>query len=569
MQDPTSAPGQTAPPLRPPEMVMRLERLGANYQSRLSFIRILMRRLRQEGWRLNRRTFELDDKGVGRAIYQATGPERTYSLVAFSHDLPDDQRSDRVIAEAWDATFALFDGDPSADDVERLSANVPKQEAGRVSERELTLARANKSVRLFDHVVDRLASGAQPDARLVEETGYLMRTTAVYGSGKFGAADYAAISGRPEFGAPFQAEMLTVYLIRAFSIDLVEHLAARKAPGTAATIEPALRRRFGIGNSTGLGMAPFVLNHPALINNWITARETALACVRSQSTATPRAACRFRALAQRAAVNAAAWRSDHPSQQAKLASLRRDMEALNAHLDADEFEQSQHPWDRLYRWAEANLSIEGQEQVVALLIDALEDLTDDLTLTMSAQEARGRAIDGGTTISALKRIVQDVYGFALAIDWTREDPNARLWYVSAEKLEPRMGQRHEEDIDPYEEPLAPARDAARMHTDLAAWPDDQTVAAFLLKHPEHRLAARRAQLAARLPYAEVRDNTIADDLLPIDILRCKLAFFGAARFDPRSDRWIRINMFQGAPFFDEIASDSDDDWMYPAAPDHP
>ena len=37
---------------------------------------------------------------------------------------------------------------------------------------------------------------------------------------------------------------------------------------------------------------------------------------------------------------------------------------------------------------------------------------------------------------------------------------------------------------------------------------DQTVAAFLMAHPEHRAAARRAQIAARFPYAEIRDNTI-------------------------------------------------------------
>ena len=43
-------------------------------------------------------------------------------------------------------------------------------------------------------------------------------------------------------------------------------------------------------------------------------------------------------------------------------------------------------------------------------------------------------------------------------------------------------------------------------------------------------------------------DTAASDMLPIDILRCKLSFFGATRFDPRSDRWVRICMYQDAPF---------------------
>ena len=43
------------------------------------------------------------------------------------------------------------------EDIKRLKDNVPKQEVGRVSYKELTLSRANKSVRAFDHVVDSLS----------------------------------------------------------------------------------------------------------------------------------------------------------------------------------------------------------------------------------------------------------------------------------------------------------------------------------------------------------------------------------------------------------------------------
>ena len=94
-------------PLRPPETVMRLARLGSFHQCRLSFMRVLLRRLKREHWRFDRPMFDIDSKGVGFAVYAAHGPERSYSLVCFGHDLPADQRSDRVIAEAWDSTFAL------------------------------------------------------------------------------------------------------------------------------------------------------------------------------------------------------------------------------------------------------------------------------------------------------------------------------------------------------------------------------------------------------------------------------------------------------------------------------
>lgn len=142
---------------------------------------MLLRRVERERWRFDRPIWVVDARGVGRAVYRARGPQRTYSLVAFAHDLPPEIRTDRVIATAWDATFALFDGVPTRADLDRLQASVLLQEAGRITSSELCLSRANRSVRLFCHVVDRLAAGDQPDPDGVDAVGYLMRTTAVYG----------------------------------------------------------------------------------------------------------------------------------------------------------------------------------------------------------------------------------------------------------------------------------------------------------------------------------------------------------------------------------------------------
>ncbi len=556
----------TASLLRSPETVMRLARLGSFHQCRLSFMRILLRRLKRERWLFERPVFEIDERGVGPAVYTAEGPERTYSLICFGHDLPPDQRSDRVIAHAWDSTFTLFDGVPTAADIERLSQNVPKQEAGRVSQSEITLSRANRSVRLFEHVVDRLANGRQPETEQIEAVGYMMRTTAVYGSGKFGAVDREEIADRPEFTAPFQPEMLTGYLIRAYTLDLVEQMARIRAPETAVRIAPSLRRRFGVGNSTGLGLAPFIVKHPALFNNWIAAREEGLARVRVLPLATAGKAGSFRAWVARARINADTWQSVHEIQNEKLAMLKADLLRLETHIDVGTLEGAR-PWDRLYLWGKQNVTLGGQEQLVSLMLEPYGDLIDDLADRMSADEGAVFRIDGAMSLARLQEIVEHVYAFALKLDWAAPDNNARAWYVSEEKLEPRLGERFEESVEPYEQPLSPGRDAARMHKDIVVWKGEETVAAFLLHHPEHRHVARRAQIAARLPYAEICDNTISADMLPIDLLRCKLAFFGATHFDPRSDRWVRINMFQNAPFPDELADAEFDDWSYPLSPE--
>lgn len=549
---------------RDPDRVMRLARLGSLHQSRLSFMRVLTRRMARENWSFARPKFDIDAKGVGVAVYTATGPARTYSLIAFAHDLPPEMRSDRVIATAWDATFTLFDGVPTDADIARLAKNVPYQEAGRVDEKSLSVSRANRSVRLWAHFVDALSQGRQPDPAQVEAVGYLMRTTAVYGSGKLGAADREAIADRPELSTPFQAEMLSVYLTRVFVRDLVEHMARAKGGDQAVPLAPGTARRLGIGNSTGLGMAPYIVNHPVLFNNWIMAREEAIARVRSVETATPEAADFFRRMLRRSELSAARWHSEHPVQLGKLACLAKDLEALAAWVAADDL-LGNRPWDRLIRWSEDALGLEGQELAASLILEPYAELVDGLSDCMADTNKDAFIIDGAMPVARVRELIRNSFGWALELDWSARENCARAWYVSEEKLEPRMGERFEEPIADYEQPLAPARDAAAAHAALAGWDADAPVAAFLLRHPEHRHTVRRAQMSQAAPYGEIRSNTISDRVLPIDMLRAKLSFFGATHFDPRSDRWVRICMYAGAPYPEDLTTANADLWVYPEA----
>ena len=163
--------------LRDPKFLMKLSKLGSFHQSKLSFLRSFLSEFKD--WKYSRDLFQLNDKGHGRVVYSFTKNKRTYSLICFANEIKDDERSDRVIATKWDAAFTLFDGIPSKEDIDRLNDNVPKQEVGRLSYKELTLSRANKSVRVFDHVVDSLSNGEQPNKEILSKVGYLYRTTAV------------------------------------------------------------------------------------------------------------------------------------------------------------------------------------------------------------------------------------------------------------------------------------------------------------------------------------------------------------------------------------------------------
>ncbi len=364
----------------------------------------------------------------------ARGPERCYSLVAFTHALADEERSDRVIAERWDATFALLDGEAGAADIERLRVQIPLQEKGRVSRRELVLSRANKSVRMFEYVCGRLAGGRQPEPGRVIEVGYLMRTTAVYGNGKFGLADRICIADRPELAGPFRAELLAVYLIRAFTHDLVNYLARVRGGSRAVELDPKIQRFLGIGNSTGLGMAPFLNKHPQLLHRWLGARERALSLICSQPEATEAAA--FRKLLQRARLHVAGWKVADQRQSDRIEQLNRDLGLISRR--AESILAAPRPWAQLMEWASGAVALEAQEMLFSLVIEPHGKLVDHLEDQLACEEHK--ALDASMKVGQLLQLLERDYAWALRSELDAGDC-ARFWYVSQEKLEPRIGWR--------------------------------------------------------------------------------------------------------------------------------
>ncbi|WP_298843229.1 hypothetical protein [uncultured Roseobacter sp.] len=535
-------------PLRPPGKVMRLSRMGSMFPTRLSFLRTLIRRLSDEQARLTRPVWNICAQGFGHAVYSIDLGGHRYSLVAVSNDLPADARTDRVIATAWDTAYVLYDGVPDTAEIARICDAAPKQEAARFTERDLVLSRANKSVRLFGHVVDRLRSGKQPDEALVRNTGYLMRTTAVYGNGKFGIADRALYDERPGLDGPFMAEMLTVWMIRHFTHDLVEHIGG-------ARLDRHLRRHLGIGNSTGLGMAPFLVNHPVLLNNWVMARETALA--RARAVTAPDTAVRDRLcdLARRAGRHLAEWQVPDAEHQGRIDRLQRDWQGRMAQI-LNLSQTADAPGEALVALCESG-SEDLQELMAALVIEPFGDLVDGLSDCMS--DPFGAMVVPFSGTAALRTAIDREFGWALGVDYAGRENCGQFWYVSAAKQEPRLGLRFEEQGAQKESPLDIARRISALRGDLET--KDEPVSAFLGRHPEHALAALRVALGGRYPYAEIQDNLIAETCLPIDMLRCKLSFFGASKFDPKSDRWTRITLCQGAPLADELGPGADDWWL--------
>ena len=545
--------------LRDPNTIMKLSRLGSFHQSKLSFLRSFLNEFKD--WDYSRDLFNLDKNGYGEAVYSFKKGKRVYSLVCFANQIKDEERSDRVIATKWDAAFTLHDGVPSKDDIERLKNEVPKQEVGRLSYKELTLSRANKSVRVFNHVVDSLSEGKQPDLELLSKVGYLYRTTAVYGSGKFGLADRFRIKNREEINGPFRLEMMLVYLVRQFTFDQVNHVAHHKNPKTAVKLDKQICKNLGIGNSTGLGMAPFIVNHPTLLNNWILSRETALKKIREIKNVQDKDAELFIDCVKKSLTNITSWNTDSEYQQNKIKSLLKNIRKFIDYIENSFDFKAEYPFNKIYLWLEQNVCEECIEYVVSIMMEPYNHIIEPLVSNMSSDEDKYFNIPTNRTVNELKKIIEKKYPNILDINFDQKESQQNFWFISKNKEEPRLADRFEEHGSELEQPLAIARDIKKLYEKLFLEKENLTIAQFLSSNSEFRHVIRRAFIVEKFPYSEIQDNTIGKDIIPIDMLRLKLSFFGALKFDPRSDKWLRICMFQGAPLPTELKN-YDEQWVY-------
>ena len=545
--------------LRDPNTIMKLSRLGSFHQSKLSFLRSFLNEFKD--WDYSRDLFNLDKDGYGEAVYSFKKRNRVYSLVCFANQIKDEERSDRVIATKWDAAFTLHDGVPSKDDIERLKNEVPKQEVGRLSFKELTLSRANKSVRVFNHVVDSLSEGKQPDLELLSKVGYLYRTTAVYGSGKFGLADRFRIKNREEINGPFRLEMMLVYLVRQFTFDQVNHVAHHKNPKTAVKLDKQICKNLGIGNSTGLGMAPFIVNHPTLLNNWILSRETALKKIREIKDVQKKDAKLFIDCVKKSLTNITSWNTDSEYQQNKIKSLLKNIRNFIDYIENNFDFKTEYPFNEIYFWLEQNVCEECIEYVVSIMMEPYNNIIEPLVSNMSSDEDKYFNIPTNRTIKELKEIIEKKYPNILDINFDQKESQQNFWFISKNKEEPRLADRFEEHGSELEQPLAIGRDIKKLYEKILSENENLTIAQFLSSNSELRHVIRRAFIVEKFPYSEIQDNTIGKDIIPIDMLRLKLSFFGALKFDPRSDKWLRICMFQGAPLPTELKN-YDEQWVY-------
>lgn len=559
----------TPPRPRAPADIMRAQSLAAMQPCRISAARALMIRAVRERWKITRLSFDIDAKAKGNAFYRIETPGRVFDFPVYSFEFSPKGRTGRIIGRSWDMMAALVEGPMSAADIAATGAELPKLYEGRATAGTLIWCRSNRSSRIFDHTVERLAAGRQPDISALGQVCYLMRNTGLDGNGTFGTRSFRTLEPDHPLRNALAAQMLCAYLMRVFAQDLVEHLA-RCRSSAAVPLDRDIARYLGVGNGSALGLILFVNNHPRLIDRWIAARETALAAAKALPvTAKSPEVSRLLDLIDRAIR----FRDeDRVSYEALVPSAHVAAELLGVRELVRTFAASGEiegrvpatPLAALCDALAGRILAETQETLHALMIELVPDVADALASELIVDEETTTRPE--MTIAHLRGLLDAQYRWALDMDLTAPDAQRYVWYKSANAEEPRRGPIDEVPWA-YNLGLDVPRLAQALDVALSGFDGAAPVARLLLARPDLRAFVARIQTLADRRYHTPIMNIMGNDFVPIDIVRLmNVGIHGIDKTRDYLNRNLRGVLFHGAPLPDEIAAGAGGDWFWPAEP---
>ncbi len=560
---------QQKPAPRPAEKVMLPATLAAMQPTRLSGARAFMNKMIRERWDIGVDRFDIDETGTGTAVYHIRAPQQEFSFIAFSRPPSSKMRTGRIIGRAWDMMGALNEGPATESQIEAARAELPKLYRGRSSKNTLVWCRSNRSMRVFDHTVDALMRGEQPDVAEIAGACYLMRNTGLDGNGTFGTRSFPSLGPDHALGGALEAQLLNAYLMREFSCDLVEHLARLKS-GKAAPLNPAIRRFVGVGNGSALGLIFFIHRHPRLINSWLKAREFAIAEARGLELekGDPRVDRLVMLLDKAIAFR----RQDRMTYEtfASSADIARDLDRVAATLrswretGAMEGASPRLPLDCLATLFEDRILPESLETLLSLLIELIPETADRLAAGIGGKDEL--TLQASRTVGELQAIIDAEYQWALDLDMDGPEARTYIWYKSETAEEPRRGPRSEVP-DALDLGLDLPGGVRKLKADLDGFDETAFLSRFLLKHPEHRYLVGRLQSLAGEPYHSPIANINAADFVPIELVRLmNVTVHGIDKTRDFLNRNLRGVLFHGAPTTDDICAGKGEFWYYPEEP---
>ena len=98
-------------------------------------------------------------------------------------------------------------------------------------------------------------------------------------------------------------------------------------------------------------MAPFIVNHPTLLNNWIEARENALASIRKIKNVKNEDFILFKNTLLKFQENLTSWNTESEFQRKKIQSLILDLKKILDYLDIKDQLADNYLFNKIYIWS--------------------------------------------------------------------------------------------------------------------------------------------------------------------------------------------------------------------------
>ena len=538
--------------------------LAAMQPCRLSAARSLMARMIRQRWTVDLVEWDINRESNGEALYRITTPRQVFDFVVISRTPTQAGRTPRIIAGSWDMQGALIEGPVDRATISATRQEMPKLYAGRAPRGTLIWCRSNRSMRAFDIAVDALAQGRQPDLDQIAEIGYLMRNTGLDGNGTFGTRSFLDYGPGHELALTYHAQMLCVYMMREFGIDLANHLARCASP-TAVALDPRIASYLGVGNGSALGLVLWTNNHPRLVDAWIRVRERAISRMRSVHLGPddPRVT-ELCALLDRAARYRQEDRLEYGRFEASAdvaAGIRTILAALAQRADVGEGFTIRDVEMQL----PAHVSREARETLYSCAVNCLvsecEQWLDELTVA-ELQEP-----DLTMSVADLRDLLRRHFGWAARALGNTDEVNRFVWYKSRNAEEPRRGRIDEVPPATIDLSVNYPRELPRLSRVLDEFDDDTPTASVVLKYPGSVNLITRVQTLADHPYHAPHMDMADEDFQPVDVIRMvNVALFGLDKTKDYLGRNLRGLVLQGAPVREYIRAGTDEIWYWPPAP---
>lgn len=212
--------------------------------------------------------------------------------------------------------------------------------------------------------------------------------------------------------------MLSVYIIREFSVELVEHVAKKQNPSKAVKLEDKIKQHLGIGNSTGLGMAPFIIKHPKLINKWMNQYTESLNKIINKNIVSEKLSSYIQLL-EKALLYLKEVTTFDEYQITKNTKTVEDLKIYINHIIKIENSTFNNlTWIDLIKFTTSNCNYDTQEIARVQLLELYPEISENLAEDMSDVEEM--KINESQTLRELNSLIEKDYQWALEVDFSKK-----------------------------------------------------------------------------------------------------------------------------------------------------